>query len=204
MIVIFSTLKNVQKKGWKIMTEKQLDNMLKNYTKTANQRLYNIRRQGLDKASNAYRYVETLAYDDKGVYETYSGNLKFNLELKNMTLKEKKEQLKVVDKFLQSKTSTVGGTNRKYKKAFESFNEERRKQEKKTFTFDEYVDLWDDYYLQKYYKTFGSLETINLVNANGHAKAVDIARELFLYAENNNIDEGDLTLEEVNKIKERH
>ena len=87
-----------------------MQNLIADKTRRANRRLRELEKSGFDNSSNAYRYVRTLAYDDRGITSfTSTGKIKFRTDTKKMTEEELKEQLAYLDNFLTAKTSTVGG-----------------------------------------------------------------------------------------------
>lgn len=180
------------------MTRNALINKLKQYAKIANQRLRNIEKNKLEKSSNAYKYVERLAYDKLNVTYNNQGRPRFLTvrEIKKLSDRELKKYEKTLTNFSESKTSTVGGVKRKYEKSYETYKERYG-----NIDFNTYTEMYDSVWLVKYQEQYGSQELRNLVAEFGVEKATEIAKEIFETAKI--LEQDTLSLEEVNKIKER-
>lgn len=188
------------------MTKSAMQNLLRDYTRRANRRLRDMERAGISSSSNAYRYVERLAYDrEKDTTTTLSetGKIKFRTDIKNMSEKELKKQLAILETFLTSKTSTIGGINRKYKKAYETF----KNNVTSNISFDDYISMYDYEALLEYQKMYGSQAMDELVIKNGIDKAVEIANIVTEKnkrkkedAEKSNIEFEEVSLEEIEEI----
>lgn len=92
-------------------------------TKRANSRLRQLEKSSLTSASNAYRYIEKLEnLDDEAVTLDKKGRIKFKTSYKYKKYEKQnvEHRLKVVQEFLQAKTSTVTGTKNKYEKAYKT------------------------------------------------------------------------------------
>lgn len=188
------------------MTKSAMQNLLKDYTRRANRRLRDLERAGLSSSSNAYRYVERLAYDrekDSTTTLSETGKIKFRTDIKNMSEKELKKQLAILETFLTSKTSTIGGINRKYKKAYETF----KNNVTSNISFEDYISMYDYEALIEYQKMYGSQAMNELVIKNGIDKAVEIANIVMEKnkrkkedAEKNNIEFEEVSLEEIEEI----
>ena len=180
------------------MKRNALINKIKQYARVANQRLRNIEKNRLEKSSNAYKYVERLAYDKLNVTYNNQARPRFLTakEIKKLSDKELKKYEKILTKFLEAKTSTVGGIKRKYEKSYNTYNERYGK-----IDFDTYTEMYDSLWLIKYQEQYGSQELRNLVAEFGTEKATEIVKEIFETAKILGYDT--LPLEEVNRIKER-
>lgn len=180
------------------MTRNALINKTKQYAKIANQRLRNIEKNKLEKSSNAYKYVERLAYDKLNVTYNKQGRPRFLTagEIKKLSDKELKKYEKTLTKFLEAKTSTVGGIKRKYEKSYKTYTDRYG-----YIDYDTYTEMYDNLWLVKYQEEYGSQELRNLVAEFGTEKAIEIATEIFETAKILGYDK--LPLEEVNRIKER-
>lgn len=176
------------------MTKSAMQNLTKDKTRRANQRLRNLEKSGLSESSNAYRYIKRLSYDDNSIVSfTSTGKIKFRTDIKNMSEKEIKKQLSYLDSFLTAKTSTVGGVNRKYKSAYNTF---------KTFTnlditYNDFIDMYDNQLLIDYQKIYGSATMQNLVSEVGIDNAKDVAKRVLKSIENG----VEVSLEDIEKIK---
>lgn len=180
------------------MTRNALINKTKQYAKVANQRLRNIEKNKLEKSSNAYKYGERLAYDKLNVTYNKQGRPRFLTakEIKKLSDKELKKYEKTLTKFLEAKTSTVGGIKRKYEKSYKTYTERYG-----NIDFDTYTEMYDELVLVKFQEQYGSQELRNLVAEFGVEKAIEIATEIFETAKILGHDK--LPLEEINRIKER-
>ena len=102
------------------MTRNGLINKTKQYARAANRRLRSIEKNKLEKSSNAYKYVERLAYDKLNVTYNNQGRPRFITarEIKKLSDRELKKYEKILTKFFDAKTSSVGGIKRKYEKSY--------------------------------------------------------------------------------------
>ena len=181
------------------MTKSAMQNLIAEKTKRANRRLRDLERSGITSSSNAYRYIERLAYDDddKNIISfTSTGKIKFRTDTKKMSEKELKQQLSYLDNFLSAKTSTVGGVKRKYKKAYETFS---KNENNIKLSFDEFIDEYDYQELVNYQKIYGSSAMQELVSNYDVETAKDIAEKVLKRIEKR----GEVSLEEIEKIKKQ-
>lgn len=105
------------------MDIKILKKELARLTKRANSRLRQLEKSNLTNASNAYRYIEKLEnLADDAVTLDKKGRIKFktNYKYKKYEKQFLEHRLKVVQEFLNAKTSTVTGTKKKYEKAYKT------------------------------------------------------------------------------------
>lgn len=92
--------------------------------KRANTRLRALEQRGLQKGSNAYRYIEKLHFDkDSATAVDSKGRMKFNTNFRRLSYQEIQHRLGEITRFLEAQTSTVSGVNAKYKKGFEAYRE---------------------------------------------------------------------------------
>lgn len=181
------------------MTKSAMQNLIEDKTRRANRRLRDLERAGLSDSSNAYRYIKTVAYDDRGITSyTSTGKIKFRTDTKNMSEEELKVQLSYLDNFLTAKTSTVGGVNRKYKDAYNTFKQESTISNDISYT--EFIDMYNYQALVEYQKIYGSIAMQELVSEYGVEKANEIAKKVLKMAEQKN---DVVSLEEIEKIKKQ-
>lgn len=180
------------------MTRNALINKTKQYAKVANQRLRNIEKNKYEKSSNAYKYVEQLAYDKLNVTYNNQGRPRFLTakEIKKLSDKELKKYEKTLTNFLEAKTSTGGGVKRKYEKSYKTYTERYG-----NIDFDAYTEMYDNEWLVKYQQQYASQELRSLITEFSTEKAIEIAKEIFETAKI--LGKESLSLEEINKIKER-
>lgn len=181
------------------MKRNVLLNKLKQYARIANNRLAKIEKQRLTQASNAYKYVERLAYDKIATKYNKNGQPRFLTiqELKKMSDKQLKKYDKEITNFLEAKTSTLGGVKRKYNKAYDTYISRYS-----YIPFEDFTNMYDYEILKKFQEMYGSKELNRLVSKYGLDTAIKIAKEIFQTAEKMNKEK--LSLEEVEKIKERY
>ena len=180
------------------MKRNALINKTKQYARIANQRLRNIEKNRMEKSSNAYKYVERLAYDKLNVTYNNQGRPRFLTarEIKKLSDRELKKYEKTLTNFLETKTSTVGGVKRKYDKSYNTYI-----QRYGYIDYDDYTEMYDNEWLVKYQRQYASQELKNLVTEFGTEKAIEIAKEIFETSKI--LGKESLSLEEINKIKER-
>lgn len=89
----------------------------------ANARLRALEKAGLTSSSNAYRYLERRHFDkDTAIALDRSGRIKFDTKLSKKTAAQLSHEKRELERFLyEAKTSTVRGTNDRYKRAFKTY-----------------------------------------------------------------------------------
>lgn len=104
------------------MTEGQLKTYIHTVGKAANQRLRELEKQGLQKTSAAYRYIEKLGFDkDYAMGKTGAGQVKFNLRVRGRSFSELRHMVATIEGFMQGKSSTVTGIKDIYKTAYDTY-----------------------------------------------------------------------------------
>lgn len=104
------------------MSDARLKAFIQSQGKTANQRLRELEKQGLETSSAAYRYANRLLADgDTAMTTTKAGELKFNVNTRGKSQAELRHMAATIRGFMQAKTSTTTGLNRAAKKAYETF-----------------------------------------------------------------------------------
>lgn len=140
-------------------SRKQLAADVARMSKTANQRLREIEKRGLEKASNAYRYVETLAFDkehhDSAIATDSKQRMKWNTNTRRMTYQQLVHEKTELERFLyHSKTSTVSGIKKMYSEGYNKFKERTNS----NISFEDYADMWKMSNLKAAFKAYGSSE----------------------------------------------
>ena len=123
---------------------------LKRMAGTANRRLYELEKAGLQQESAMYRTVEKYAIDkNSSMYNVKydKGTIRLRTDVQNMSAKERAEYVQIMRNMFESKTGTVSGTRRSQKKAFESFkkNLDDDSTVAKNLTEDDYKKVWKAY-----------------------------------------------------------
>lgn len=155
---------------------KELKSKIRQYAKTANQRLRELEKQGLEKGSYAYAKVEQEFYDKKDYLTTgthtdrktgkTSKVVKYKTALSGMSEEELKEELKALEKFLKSRTSSRTGMYDVMGKQYEAYKQ-------KTGTnpsFKEFSDIYSNANVQNMLNIFGSDTVIKLSKKFGESK----------------------------------
>lgn len=178
------------------MNKTELKKEVATLAKRANQRLREIEKQGLTKASNAYRYIETLANDKKQYTSTTKkGEIKFDTSLSKKSYNELSEEYAKLNTFLnESKTSTIKGIKAKYQKAYDTFKENNPNVQ---ISFDEYGDLWRAKQIDKAVNMFGSNQAVKIYEQNDS----DIVDKVIEQMDENQHTYSDF-LEKLNETKE--
>ena len=124
--------------------------------KRANQRLREIEKQGLQSTSNAYKYIETSAFDGKGwTGRTSKGQIKFNTNFRKMTDKQIKKELTQIRNFLNAKTSVTKGVRKKVEKLTDRFNEKLKEEgAKKQYSEAEFTEIMSENLTAELFKIF--------------------------------------------------
>ena len=165
--------------------------------KRANTRLASLQKQKYN--TPALRHIEQLYYDNNYLIEkSKSGNIKFKTSLSFLDDKSLKELNKIVNDFLETKTSTITGVKTMYKKSYETYKERYGY----NGTLQDYMDIFDSVYLKEYQNRYGSRELAKLINQNDFDITNLIAKEI--YEENIRRDMlglRELSLIELNNLK---
>ena len=104
------------------MSDARLKAFIQAQGKTANQRLRELEKQGLETSSAAYRYANRLSADsDSAMTTTKAGELKFNVNTRGKSQSELRHMAATIRGFMQAKTSTTTGVKRATDKAYKTF-----------------------------------------------------------------------------------
>ena len=156
-------------------SQSALKNIASDISRQANNRLRLLERKGLASSSNAYKWVKNqFELENKFFSLTSTGKVKFVRNFKSMTKTDLIDYINTVENFMQAKTSTVRGAQKKYEKAYKSFEKFLENQDFKNMTFDEYKDFWEDTIIKNYFKKYGSQETIERTQKYDYDLAIDV------------------------------
>lgn len=123
--------------------------------KTANQRLRELEKQDLGKASNAYRYMQRLHYDKDNATSTDSScRMKFSTNFRGKTYQEIQHEAAELSRFLEAKTSTKRGVDAKYLKGFQTFQQNTSGTEK--MKYSEFAEMMKNETMKNLKKVYGS------------------------------------------------
>ena len=155
------------------LTEKELKAGIQSLAKVANQRLRQLEKSNKATSSPAYKYIERLAFDaskTKGtgtvkysfIGETKWGEIKFNTATTKMSQSQLREEFSFLQRFLNTKTSTVSGVKKNIEKSYEKFKEQYEKATGTTLG-DSSIELWGDALFKHFSEIYGSDEAENFM-----------------------------------------
>lgn len=155
------------------LTEKELKAGIQSLAKVANQRLRQLEKSNKATSSPAYKYIERLAFDaskTKGtgadkysfIGETKWGEIKFNTATTKMNQSQLRQEFSFLQRFLNTKTSTVTGVKKNIEKSYEKFKEQYEKTTGSSLG-DGTIELWGDALFKHFSEIYGSEEAENLM-----------------------------------------
>ena len=155
------------------LTEKELKAGIQSLAKVANQRLRQLEKSNKATSSPAYKYIERLAFDatkTKGtgkdkysfIGETKWGEIKFNTATTKMSQSQLREEFSFLQRFLNTKTSTVSGVKKNIENSLEKFKEQYE-QATGSKIGNDVVALWSDSLFKHFSEIYGSDEAENLM-----------------------------------------
>ena len=155
------------------LTEKELKARIQSLAKTANQRLSQLEKSNKATSSLAYKYIERMAFDasktqgtgaDKYSFigETKWGEMKFNTATTKMNQSQLRQEFSFLQRFLNTKTSTVTGVKKNIEKGYEKFKEQYEKATGSTLG-EGSIELWGDALFKHFSEIYGSDEAENLM-----------------------------------------
>lgn len=155
------------------------------YTKVANEaKRANTRLRAIEKAkltkSSAYENVRRLGFDgSKNIAYTKKGEIKFRTDVSKMTESELKEHQRVIEDFLQSKSSKVGEIKKRRKQAYDKWKKEKERQGQTIdIDIDEFSEFWELSNIKKLKDNLGSDEVELLVSQYGEKNVMETLKEL--------------------------
>lgn len=155
------------------LSEKELKAGIQSLAKVANQRLRQLEKSNKASSSPAYKYIERLAFDEsktKGtgaakysfIGETKWGEIKFNTATTKMNQSQLRQEFSFLQRFLNTKTSTVSGVKKNIEKGYEKFKEQYEKATGSTLG-EGSIELWGDALFKHFSEIYGSDEAENLM-----------------------------------------
>ena len=155
------------------LTEKELKASIQSLAKVANQRLRQLEKSNKATSSPAYKYIERLAFDaskTKGtgddkysfIGETKWGEIKFNTATGKMNQSQLRQEFSFLQRFLNTKTSTVTGVKKNIEKGYEKFKEQYEKATGSTLG-EGSIELWGDALFKHFSEIYGSDEAENFM-----------------------------------------
>ena len=147
--------------------------------KRANTRLRALEKANLTKTS-AYENVRRMGFDDsKHIAYTKKGEIKFRTDVSKMSEQELKEHQRVIEDFLQSKSSKVGEIKKRRQKAYDKWKKEKERQGQNIdMDIDEFSEFWKLSNIKKLKDNLGSDEVELLVSEYGEKNVMETLEEL--------------------------
>ena len=178
-----------------------------NEAKRANTRLRAIEKANLTKTS-AYENVRRMGFDDsKHIAYTKNGEIKFRTDVSKMTESELKEHKRIIEDFLQSKSSKVGEIKKRRQKAYDKWKKEKERQGQNIdMDVDKFSEFWELSNIKKLKDNLGSDEVEYMVLTYGESTVIETIQEMEkegLNPYNMSIEEIHNRMENFNKHKKK-
>ena len=155
------------------------------YTKVASEaKRANTRLRAIEKAkltnTSAYENVRRMGFDDsKHIAYTKNGEIKFRTDVSKMSESELKEHQRVIEDFLQSKSSKVGEIKKRRQQAYDKWKKEKERQGQNIdMDVDEFSEFWELSNIKKLKDNLGSDEVELLVTENKKKNVMETLEEL--------------------------
>lgn len=155
------------------------------YTKVANEaKRANTRLRALEKAGYtdlaSYANVKRLSFDNSNsISYTKKGEIKFRTDVSRMNESELKEHQRIIEEFLNSKSSKVSEINNRRKKAWENWKKEQERQGKEVkMNVKEFSEFWTKSIIMKLKEAYGSDEVQSLVDEYGEASVIEVVQDM--------------------------
>lgn len=184
-----------------------------NYTKVANEaKRANTRLRAIEKANltrtSAYENVRRMGFDDSNhIAYTKNGEIKFRTDVSKMSESELKEHQRVIEDFLQSKSSKVGEIKKRRQKAYDKWKKEKERQGQNIdMDVNEFSEFWELSIIKKLKDAYGSVEVEVMVLSYGESTVVETIQEMEkegLNPYNTTIQELHNRMENFNKHKKK-
>ena len=184
-----------------------------NYTKVASEaKRANTRLRAIEKANltntSAYENVRRMGFDDsKHIAYTKNGEIKFRTDVSKMTESELKEHQRVIEDFLQSKSSKVGEIKKRRQQAYEKWKKEKERQGQNIdMDVNEFSEFWELSIIKKLKDAYGSEEVEYMVITYGESTVIETITEMEkegLNPYNMSLDEIHNRMENFNKYKKK-
>ena len=184
-----------------------------NYTKVASEaKRANTRLRAIEKANltntSAYENVRRMGFDDsKHIAYTKKGEIKFRTDVSKMSESELKEHQRVIEDFLQSKSSKVGEIKKRRQQAYDKWKKEKERQGQNIdMDVNEFSEFWELSIIKKLKDAYGSEEVEYMVITYGESTVIETIQEMEkegLNPYNMSLDEIHNRMENFNKYKKK-
>ena len=183
------------------------------YTKVASEaKRANTRLRATEKAhltnTSAYENVRRMGFDDsKHIAYTKNGEIKFRTDVSKMSESELKEHQRVIEDFLQSKSSKVGEIKKRRQQAYDKWKKEKERQGQNIdMDVNEFSEFWELSIIKKLKEAYGSEEVEYMVITYGESTVIETITEMEkegLNPYNMSLDEIHNRMENFNKYKKK-
>ena len=165
-----------------------------NEAKRANTRLRAIEKANLTKTS-AYENVRRMGFDDSNsISYTKKGEIKFRTDVSKMSESELKEHQRVIEDFLQSKSSKVGEIKKRRQQAYNKWKKEKERQGQKVdMDVNEFSEFWELSIIKKLKDAYGSDEVEYMVLTYGESAVIETIEEM----QKEGLDPYNMSIEEI-------
>ena len=175
--------------------------------KRANTRLRAIEKANLTKTS-AYENVRRMGFDDsKHIAYTKKGEIKFRTDVSKMSEPELKEHQRIIEDFLESKSSKAGEIKKRRQQAYDKWKKEKERQGQNVdMDVDEFSEFWELSIIKKLKDAYGSEEVEYVVITYGESTVIETIKEMEkegLNPYNMSIQELHNRMENFNKYKKK-
>ena len=184
-----------------------------NYTKVASEaKRANTRLRAIEKANltntSAYENVRRMGFDgSKYIAYTKKGEIKFRTDVSKMSESELKEHQRVIEDFLQSKSSKVGEIKKRRQQAYDKWKKEKERQGQNIdMDVNEFSEFWELSIIKKLKDAYGSEEVEYMVITYGESTVIETIQEMEkegLNSYNMSIEEIHNRMENFNKYKKK-
>ena len=155
------------------------------YTKVANEaKKANTRLRAIEKANltntSSYQNVRRMGFDDsKNIAYTKKGEIKFRTDVSKMSESELKEHQRIIEDFLQSKSSKVGEIKKRRQQAYNKWKKEKERQGQNIdMDVDEFSEFWELSNIKKLKDSLGSDEVELLISEYREKNVMETLEEL--------------------------
>ena len=176
-----------------------------NYTKVASEaKRANTRLRAIEKANltntSAYENVRRMGFDDsKHIAYTKNGEIKFRTDVSKMSESELKEHQRVIEDFLQSKSSKVGEIKKRRQQAYDKWKKEKERQGQNIdMDVNEFSEFWELSIIKKLKDAYGSEEVEYMVITYGESTVIETIQEM----EKEGLNPYNMSLEEIHNRME--
>ena len=175
------------------------------YTKVANEaKRANTRLRAIEKANltntSTYENVRRMGFDgSKNIAYTKKGEIKFRTDVSKMTESELKEHQRVIEDFLQSKSSKVGEIKKRRQNAYDKWKKEKERQGQNIdMDVNEFSEFWELSIIKKLKDAYGSEEVELMVLSYGESTVIETIQEM----EKEGLNPYNMTIQEIHNRME--